>query len=335
MTAPSGFDVIDEYMHEPTDHPQFNESMYFNFVDGKSGFATLIRMGNRANEGHAEVTVLLYMPDGGAAFHFERADIKDNSAFNSAGLRFEIVEPFKRSRVTFGGNLRMMRHGTELEDPKKVFAENPLKRVAIAFDYEDVVPMFGLGGGDSRGSGIAGAEDSIATGHYQGPCRVSGTITIDGEVRTLAGLGYRDHSWGPRVWQGPAYWRWVCGIADEKNAFIGWLAKIGDKRPPDRGVVLRDGRLSYVERIELESSYGPKPHYPETMRMTLHTVDGSTHQVSGRSLNLVPLRNRRDGEVARLAELVCCYDFDGLTAYGISEYHDRMTDGVPAGMHEV
>lgn len=335
MAAPSGFDVNDEYMHEPTDHPQFNESMYFNFVDGKSGFATLIRMGNRANEGHAEVTVLLYMPDGGAAFHFERADIKDNSAFDAAGLRFEIVEPFKRSRVTFRGNARMMRHGTELEDPKKVFAENPLKAVEIALDYEDVVPMFGLGGKESGGSGIAGAETSIATGHYQGPCRVSGTITIDGEVRSLTGLGYRDHSWGPRVWQGPSYWRWVCGIADEKNAFIGWLSKIGNQRTLDRGVVLRDGRISYVERIDLESTYGPKPHYPETMRMRLHTADGSTHEVTGRALNLVPLRNRRDGEVARLAELVCRYEFDGLTAYGLSEYHDRITDGVPAGMHEV
>ena len=67
MAAPSGFDVTDEYMHEPTDHPQFNESMYFNFVDGNSGLATLIRMGNRANEGRAEVTVLLYLPGGGAA----------------------------------------------------------------------------------------------------------------------------------------------------------------------------------------------------------------------------------------------------------------------------
>ena len=126
MRAPIGFDIADEYMHAPTDHPQFNESMYFNFVDGKSGFATLVRMGNRANEGHAEVTVLVYLPGGGAAFHFERADIKDNSAFASAGLRFEIVEPFKHSRVTFDGQVRMMASGTELEDAKKVFSENPL-----------------------------------------------------------------------------------------------------------------------------------------------------------------------------------------------------------------
>lgn len=335
MAAPAGFVLNDEYMHEPTDHPQFNESMYFNFVDGNSGLATLIRMGNRANEGRAEVTVLLYLPGGGAAFNFERADIKDNSAFDSAGLRFEIVEPFSRSRVTFSGDVRLMANGTELEDAKKVFSDNPLKRLDLTLEYEDLVPMFGLGSGDGGGSGIAGTENAIATGHYQGPCRVRGTIVLDGEQRSVSGLGYRDHSWGPRVWQGPAYWRWICGIADEKNAFIGWLTKIGDKRPPDRGMVLRDGKLSYVERIDIQSTYGPKPYYPETMRMTLHTVDGSTHQVSGKPLNLVPLRNRRHGEVARLAELVCRYEFDGLTAHGISEYHDRMTDGVPAGMNEV
>ena len=63
----------DEYMHEPTDDPQFNESAYYNFVDGDSGFAVLIRMGNRVNEGHAEVTVLVYLPDGGACIRFDRA----------------------------------------------------------------------------------------------------------------------------------------------------------------------------------------------------------------------------------------------------------------------
>lgn len=334
MPAPRGFDLADEYMHAPTDHPQFNESMYFNFVDGKSGLATLIRMGNRANEGHAEVTVLLYLPNGGAAFHFERADIADNSAFDAAGLRFEIVAPFSRSRVAFDGNVRMMSRGTELEDAKKVFSENPLKRLQLRLEYEDLVPMFGLGSGDSGGSGIAGTEDAIATGHYQGPCRVRGTITLDGEVHEVTGLGYRDHSWGPRIWQGPAYWRWVCGIADEKNAFIGWVTRIGDQRPPARGMVLRDGKMSYVERIDIQSSYGPRPHYPESMQMTLHTADGGTHHISGKALNLVPLRNRRHGEVARLAELVCRYEFDGLTAHGISEYHDRITEGVPAGMHE-
>lgn len=334
MGASAEFSPQDEYMHEPTDHPQFNESAYYNFVDGDSGFATLIRMGNRVNEGHAEVTVLLYLPGGGAAFHFERAPIEDNSKFDAAGLRFEVIEPLQRMRVTYSGDVRVMETGTELEDPKKVFAENPVKHLELELEYENTIPVYGLGSSESGQSGIAGAEDSIATGHYQGPCRVSGTVNLDGDEQRISGLGFRDHSWGPRVWQGPQYWRWVSGLADEKNGFVGWVSKIGDERQPDRGMVLRDGEVSFVERAEISSGYGPAPHYPERVELTLHTSAGS-FEVRGEPVNLVPLRNRRGGEVARLAELVFRYDFDGMPAHGISEYHDRMIDGVPAGMDEV
>lgn len=329
-----GFSPQDEYMHEPTDHPQFNESEYYNFVDNDSGFAVLIRMGNRVNEGHAEVTVLLYLPGGGAAFHFERAPISDNSKFDAGGLKFEVIEPLKRVRVTYAGDVRVMEKGTDLEDPKRVFAEAPVKRLELDLEYENTIPVYGLSDEEEGGSGIGGAEDSIATGHYQGPCRVTGTINLGGDVQTISGLGFRDHSWGPRVWQGPQYWRWVSGLADEKNGFVGWISKIGGERQPDRGMVLRDGEVSFVQRAEISTEYGPAPHYPETVTMTLHTKAGS-FKITGEPIHLVPLRNRRDGEVARLAELVYRYDFDGIPAYGIAEYHDRMEDGVPAGMGEV
>lgn len=334
MGATESFSPEDEYMHEPTDHPQFNESAYYNFVDGESEFAVLIRMGNRVNEGHAEVTVLLYLPGQRAAFHFERAPITDNSKHDAAGLKFEVVEPLQRMRVTYSGDVRVMEKGTELENPKKVFSDNPVQHLELALEYENTIPVYGLGGQEEGGSGIAGAEDSIATGHYQGPCRVTGTVILDGNEQQIDGLGFRDHSWGPRVWQGPQYWRWVSGLADEKNGFVGWVSKIGDERQPDRGIVLRDGELSFVESAEISTEYGPDPYYPEKVDMTLRTSAGE-FEITGQRIHLVPLRNRRGGETARLAELVYRYDFDGLPAYGISEYHDRMVDGVPVGMGEV
>ncbi len=196
------------------------------------------------------------------------------------------------------------------------------------------MPVYGLGAAEDAVGGIVGAEDSIATGHYQGPCRVQGTIRLGDREQTITGLGFRDHSWGPRVWQGPRYWRWVSGLADEKNGFVAWVTKIGDERPPDRGMVLHDGDLSLVREVDITSTYGDAPHYPETMTLQLHT-DKGTFDVRGRTTTLVPLRNRREGTIARLAEAVCRYDFDGRTAYGISEYHDLMVDGVPAGMDEV
>ena len=47
---------------------------------------------------------------------------------------------------------------------------------------------------------------SITT-RYEMPCRVTGTISIDGEEVTFAGDGQRDHSWAARDWWGPA-WMW-------------------------------------------------------------------------------------------------------------------------------
>lgn len=327
------FPSSDEYMHEATDDPQFNESMYYNFVDGEAGFSTLIRMGNRVNEGHAEVTVLLYLPGGGAAIHFERAPITDNSKFDAGGLRFDVVEPLQHVRVTYSGDTNVLAKGTDLEDPKTALSTSPVEHLELTLDYQSLIPLYGLGQGDSAVGGIAGAEDSIAAGHYQGPCRVSGVVDLAGERTELSGLGFRDHSWGPRKWQGPRYWRWISCLCDEGNGFVGWITQIGDSRPPGNGMVLRDGKFSLVRRVDVDSTYGQPSHYPESMRLTLHTDDAS-YQATGEVQSLVPLRHRREGVTARLAEVVCQYDFDGIAGYGIAEYHDLMLDGVPAGMDE-
>src|SRR5829696_8422064 len=309
--------VDDEYMHTPTDHPQFNESAYYNFVDADSGFAVLIRMGNRVNEGHAEVTVLVYLPGGRAAIRFDKAPITSNDAFEAAGLKFEILEPLQRMGVTFDGTAYLLAEGTALENPKQAFTESPVVPVRLSLRYDNVVPVYGLGGG-SGSSGIQGAEESIAVGHYQGPCSVSGWVEVDGERRDIEGLGFRDHSWGPRLWQGPSYWRWISCMVDEKNGFVAWSQKIGDTRSPGNGMVMRDGVVELLDKVQV----------------TMRTEAGEEVRASGEVFALVPLRNRREGQVARLAEVLCRYEFQGGTGYGISEYHDRMDDGTPAGMSE-
>lgn len=322
--------VEDEYMHEPTDHPQFNESAYYNFVDGDSGFALLTRMGNRVNEGHAEVTVLLYLPGGKAAIRFDRAPIDNNDAFAAAGLKFEVIEPLQKIKITFDGTAYLLDQGTDLEDPKKAFTNSPVVPVSLELHYDNVVPVYGLG----NGSGIQGAEDSIAVGHYQGPCTARGWVEVNGERHEIDSLGYRDHSWGPRIWQGPQYWRWVSCMVDERNGFVAWTQKIGDTQSPGHGMVLRDGVLELVTKVTVESEYGDAPYYAKGMRVAMWTESGERVEATGTVFHKVPLRNRRDGEIARLAEYLVELDFLGMTGYGISEYHDRMVDGVPVGMHE-
>lgn len=332
-TAGAVIDPRDELMHEPTEDPQFNESMYFNFVDGASGFAILVRIGNRVNEGHAEVTVLVYQPGGRAVIHFERSPIADNKAFDAGGLRVEVREPLQHVQLTYGGAGQQLERGTDLADPKAALAAAPEVSLQLDLAYESLIDLYGLSSSDGAVGGIEGAEHTIATGHYQGPCRVHGTITVGDERHSVSGLGFRDHSWGPRRWQGPTYWRWISCMCDEANGFVVWVSRIGDTLPKPHGMVLRDGVFERLEDAHVTSTYGPAPYYPETMQVQMVTSGGSVN-ATGSVFALVPLRHRRDGQVARLAEALCRYELDGREGHGISEYHDLIVDGVPAGMSE-
>jgi hypothetical protein len=90
----------DEYMHELGPEPNFNESMYFNAYDPDRRLGGFFRIGNRANEGTGEMTACLYLPDGRVAFMFRRPEVKDNDAFDAAGMRFDVVEPFTELTVS-------------------------------------------------------------------------------------------------------------------------------------------------------------------------------------------------------------------------------------------
>jgi hypothetical protein len=124
-------------------------------------------------------------------------------------------------------------------------------------------------------------------------------------------------------------------MVDERNGFVAWSQKIGDTQSPGNGMVLRDGVLELVNWVTVKSEYGDTPYYPTAMRVSMTTESGEQVEASGSVFHNVPLRNRRDGEVARLAEVIMKIDYQGATGYGICEYHDRMVDGIPAGMNEV
>jgi len=83
----------DDYTHPLGPEPNFNESMYFNFFDRARKVGGFVRLGNRANEGRAEMTTTLYLPDGRVLFTFGRPQISHNDAFDAGGMRFDVEEP--------------------------------------------------------------------------------------------------------------------------------------------------------------------------------------------------------------------------------------------------
>ena len=65
----------DDLMHDNSGESNFNESAYYNFYDRDSRVGGFVRMGNRPNEGNAEMTVCVYLPDHSVGFMFRRPEI--------------------------------------------------------------------------------------------------------------------------------------------------------------------------------------------------------------------------------------------------------------------
>ena len=121
----------DEYTHEVGPEPNFNESMYFNYFDPVRRVGGFLRLGNRPNEGYAEMTAVLFLPDGRVLFDFARPKISSNAAFDAGGTRFEVIEPTERLRTTYGGTPVMLREPREMVDPRRAFTANPKSVVAV------------------------------------------------------------------------------------------------------------------------------------------------------------------------------------------------------------
>jgi hypothetical protein len=133
----------DEYMHALEEASNFNESMYFNVFDPAERVGGFLRLGNRANEGYAEMTTCLYLPDGRVGFMFARPEITDNDAFDAGGMRFEVIEPFEELRVSYRGKGALLDEPLQMANPRTAFTENPWVDADVELDYRGVSPMWG------------------------------------------------------------------------------------------------------------------------------------------------------------------------------------------------
>ena len=199
----------DEYTHTPDAASNYNESMYFNVFDPARKVGGWFRLGNRPNEGHAEMTVCLYLPDGRVAFMYGRPKIADNKEMNAGGLKIAVVEPFKKVRVTYDGNACVLAEPFEMAHPSQAFKNNPVLPCKVELDYEGVSPMFGGETVKDDGSALdIDPEKSFAKAHYEQHMAAKGRFTIGDEVFEVSGFGLRDKSWGPRYWQAIHWYRW-------------------------------------------------------------------------------------------------------------------------------
>ncbi|MEE2733018.1 MAG: hypothetical protein VYA55_19520 [Pseudomonadota bacterium] len=332
----------DEYMHPIEAASNFNESMYINLFDHQQQCGGWFRVGNRPNEGHAEMSFCFYLPDGQVAFMFQRAKIDNNDALDAGGLKFEVIEPFKTLKVTYSGKAVLLANPQDMEDPKTAFKNNPTVDASCEITFHGMTPVYGGEAVDENGTPIAeNPEESFARAHYEQHMNGSGAVNIGDQRFQLSGFGLRDHSWGPRYWQNLYWYRWLPMVFSHELAINISIVQMATGRQHIWGMVYdtRNGGPAAYDLIETASMSSTLDAQDQAIQQSasLTTVSGRTYEVSGESLALIPLRNRRQTDSGewrstRITEAMTRFHCDGLVGYGMAEYLDQMVDGKPVGI---
>lgn len=328
----------DEYMHPLEAASNFNESMYFNAYDPKNNVGGFLRLGNRANEGHAELTTCLYLPDGRVAFVYKRPEIANNDAFDAGGTTFNVIEPFKELHTTYRGKICILDEPLQMADPRKAFTENPWAECEVDWTHTGVSSMYGGEPVNDDGSPIQSDAQGFAKGHYEQHMKVQGHIRVGDEEWVLDGFGLRDHSWGPRFWSAPWYYRWLTANFGDDFGFVVSVITGRDGRRHIGGMVLRNGEYEHITDATINTTWHGDDVYHESLTAVAKTANG-TYNITGKVSNLIPLRNRRttpEGEqlMTRISEGLTEWTCDAVDhpGYGLSEYLDQIIDGKPVGI---
>ncbi len=304
----------DDYTHPLGPEENFNESVYFNFFDPKLKMGGFVRMGNRANEGYAEMTIALYLPNGAALFQYKRPKIDNNEGWNAGGLEVEVIEPGERILTRYEGKAVYLAEPRAMQNPGSAFKSNPHKALKIDLLHEGVGPIYG------DVADPAGRDDDFARAHYEQHMRVSGKIEIENEGKfAFTGNGLRDHSWGPRYWQSTPSYRWITGNFGDD---LGMVIAVAGERIA--GVFQKGDEVVNVVGVELDTSYESGTNYHESLKAAVRLENGEEHTVEGKVIGFIPLRNRRGERITQIGEGMTEYTLDGdRVGYGLSEYLDQ------------
>jgi len=325
----------DEFNHTPDSSSNYNESMYFNVFDHNSKMGGWFRLGNRPNEGYAEMTCCLYLPDGRIGFMFGRPRIENNDEFNAGGMVFKVIEPFKRLSISYTGKILILDEPKQMMDPGQAFKSNPSFDCEAKIDIKGISPMFGGETVKKDGAPLdIDPEKSFSKAHYEQHTFGKGSIKVGKEKWKIEGYGLRDKSWGPRYWQAIEWYRWLTINISKEIGFMFSIVHQGEGKERKGGLVLKNGVYEIMKDCSIESEYDGD--FCQKHLKAWAKTDTEEYEVEGRVLSLIPLRNKREnpkGEIltTRITEGMTEYKYKGQTGYGMSEYLDQIVNGKPLG----
>ncbi|MGD9601332.1 MAG: hypothetical protein AB7O21_09625 [Gammaproteobacteria bacterium] len=321
----------DEYTHVPTADSNFNESVYLNGFDADGRYGGWMRLGNRVNEGYAELSVCLYLPGGRVACQFARPPIDSNTRHAAGGLAYQVVEPLKKVGMRYAGEVMVLDDPELIRDPRRAFAEAPRKSCEVVFDAQGNSPLHGGEPTDPAQQTMYGRDFSL--GHFNQHVDVRGHLQVGPETFPLQGHGWRDHSWGPRYWTNIHHYRLFIANFGTDRGFM--LLKITGRDGVTRrcGVLQFDGEYEEVTDLDVWTDWTAKKD-PRHVLLGVRTAQRAV-RIEGRIVTLLPLRNRRQEGgrqlESRIAEGFTHWQWGDRQGCGMTEYIEILEQGQPVG----
>ncbi|MBN1677246.1 MAG: phosphoenolpyruvate protein kinase [Candidatus Thermoplasmatota archaeon] len=295
-----------DIVHEFGEHPDWNESFYFNFYDRGNDICGFMRIGLKPNRDEKSMFFFLMMPDGSNIGKRKTGPFTD-SEFKESGLRYEKISPGGKWRIGYDGDMTRFT-GAMQEDV----------RVSMALDFEPLHPIFNYREcvTDER----VEMSKMAASEHTEQYGRLAGRLQIGGKEFRIEAFGERDHSWGVRDWIAPTMWIWLTAQFSEDVAMN--LTKLFvENGVVDAGYLHMDGQNVPIVKAEVETEYSPDGS-PKALSMVLHDKRGGTHEMTAKVIRTVrlPFAGHEGYGFAVMYETLAQYEFDGLTGCGVAEY---------------
>lgn len=308
-----------ELTHEFAGIDNFNESMYFNFVDPVSQLGGLVRIGNRPNNGYAEASVQLTLPGGAIAFRAGRVESTANDGFAAQGLEFTITEPTRSATIRYRNSVARVTHpGMMAEQGRLALKNAPSEECEIDLTYTATSPLFVINA-DGDGDCTPG-ESVIASDHYEQFGHLSGSIRVGSRTWVLENVtSFRDHSWGPREWASYTG-EWSAGWLADGTAYSAYGEYLSSGIRVSAGAVLTtDGVAHMITDYKVLTDYNGASTYDGRHVSVIEAEGLPTLVVDGSVRHFVPVTQRTEDRAVRMGQLT----FDlagGVGGWGVAEY---------------
>jgi hypothetical protein len=295
--------AADEQPHPPGHEQLWNESWYYDFAAPDGSVGGYVRLGLYPNWERAWYWACLVRPGQPTVL------VADNAAPLPAPGRTDlrtgayaatqdIVSPFETARLF-------------LDAPTAAV----LPRASAAYGDIgscDSVPLTL----NLEWTTVGGVYPYKDLPRYEVPCRVTGTVTVNGRAIAIDGHGERDHSWGERDWW-QISWLWSSGRLADGTSFHGMQANIGFAIPWPSFEVTPAGELGHQAGFCAETTFGADD-FPAASRLLLASAP-----MTAEPLAFAPVAmTSPDGRLSHFPRALCRFTADdGRTGYGWTEWN--------------